>query len=384
MTDFSSVSLGRFGDIYVPTELRGLLRYDTAVKRFEAGDLSGPSRIFDHVRRGGVAVLSGLWDEIVDLVRYAERKRSELDSKGKRGYSRLNGRRCGSALDRFAVLAHGDSILDVNPSIRIPHLLELLGDRAGSDCGLSFLVPVRTVVKLLEALERPYTIPSLGGEVVAHENVLPPRSRESVDLVGKALQYLKEGMPPNPYILDMGCGSGCLALLAAQTFADLGGRVVASDILPEAIATTKINIERFSSEGRLPPGAVEVANVGDLFDTIRDIRFDIIIFNAPWVVARPRSRADIATHDEGQRIVREFLVRAPRHLKGGGRIVLEYSDNSGRRAVESLERIIRDVGLREEKVFKARIQARRAGRRWETVFAFVLLSLDFHPQRIIL
>ena len=60
-------------------------------------------------------------------------------------------------------------------------------------------------------------------------------------------------------VADIGCGSGCLTLLARQ---ELGERVelYASDLLPEAVATTKLNFQRLLPDS----DTVHVMPAGDL------------------------------------------------------------------------------------------------------------------------
>ena len=61
---------------------------------------------------------------------------------------------------------------------------------------------------------------------------------------------------------------------------------------------------------------------GDLFDTVSPLHhFDLVIFNAPWVVSRARNRAEIAIHDENQKILTRFLHRAPEYLRVDGRLL---------------------------------------------------------------
>jgi hypothetical protein len=87
-------------------------------------------------------------------------------------------------------------------------------------------------------------------------------------------------------------GSGCCALLAAELFPK--ARVLATDHLPEAVASTLTNAARFEALGLIRPGAVAAAEPGDLFDTVGDQPLDLIIFNAPWVAALARNRAATA------------------------------------------------------------------------------------------
>ena len=148
-----------------------------------------------------------------------------------------------------------------------------------------------------------YPIRALNASLVASENVLAPRSQETIECFQEALRYVRGSSPS--IVADIGCGSGCLTLLARQ---ELGEQteLYASDLLPEAVATTKLNLQQFLPDS----GTVHVMPAGDLFDPFLSHQFDVIIFNAPWVVARVRNRAELAIHDEKQETVKRFLRRS--------------------------------------------------------------------------
>jgi ribosomal protein L11 methyltransferase len=67
------------------------------------------------------------------------------------------------------------------------------------------------------------------------------------------LEALEDLMRPGPYVLDLGTGSGILAIAAAK----LGGpgtRVVALDIDPIAVDATRQNVERNGLSGQIAVG----------------------------------------------------------------------------------------------------------------------------------
>ena len=256
-----------------------------------------------------------------------------------------------------------------DPPSELPYLLELVGEKPGANKGYPFLLPIVTVQKLNAALCQEFPIPMLGASLVAFENVLPPRSQETIACFQDGLQAIKKYLPRRADVLEIGCGSGCLTLLAAQVLRDLEVKILASDLLPEAIATTRVNMERCSHLGNstqlLPPG--------DLFDPVPGgHRFNLIIFNAPWVVSRARNRAEIAIHDEDQRILRRFFDDAPRYLKPNGRILLGYADASGAKAIQNLEEIIGKAGFGVERLQTKRVATHRAKRKWEHITVYEL------------
>ena len=214
----------------------------------------------------------------------------------------------------------------------LPYLLELLGENPAANEGRPFLLPISTVQKLESALSEEYPIPALGSSLVAFENVLAPRSQETIACFQDGLKAIKKHLPKRAEVLEVGSGSGCLTLLAAQELGDLEVKIHASDLLPEAVATTRYNLSRCSNYS----GLIHLLSPGDLFDSVpKGHRFDLIIFNAPWVVSRARNRSELAIHDEGQRIVGRFFDSVPEYLKPDGRILLGYADASGPKAIEN-------------------------------------------------
>ena len=200
--------------------------------------------------------------------------------------------------------------------------------------------------------------------------MLAPRSQETIACFQNGLQEVKPHLPQRADLLEVGCGSGCLTLLAAQELADLEVKIHASDLLPEAVATTRVNIKRCTHA----ENSIQLLPSGDLFDPVPDgHRFDLIIFNAPWVVSRARNRAELAIHDEGQRILRRFFDDVPKYLKQGGRILLGYADASGPKAIENLKEIISNAGFAVESQQTNRVATHRAKRKWEHIMVYELM-----------
>jgi len=121
-------------------------------------------------------------------------------------------------------------------------------------------------------------------------------------------------------VLDMGTGSGVLAIAAAKK----GCSVTAVDINPAAITLAKGNAKK---EG------VEMSFVvSNLFDNIKS-KFDLILFNPPYVPTGPGEKRDMesAAWDGGKDglvVITEFLKRAKGFLRPGGRILLLVASNS--------------------------------------------------------
>lgn len=101
--------------------------------------------------------------------------------------------------------------------------------------------------------------------------VLIPRP-ETEHVVEEAL---KESLPPSPRILDVGAGSGCLAVTLALEIP--GSRAVTTDLSPGALAVAKRNARRL--------GAAEQVSLvrTDLTGGLDLSRFDLVVSNPPYV-----------------------------------------------------------------------------------------------------
>ena len=103
--------------------------------------------------------------------------------------------------------------------------------------------------------------------------VLIPRP-ETETLVAEALKLLKP--IANPSVLDLGTGSGCIAVSIAHQKKD--ARVTAVDVSPDALDIAKRNAERHGVADRID------FRQGDLFAAVpADGRFDLIVSNPPYV-----------------------------------------------------------------------------------------------------
>ncbi len=122
---------------------------------------------------------------------------------------------------------------------------------------------------------------------------------------------------PGERVLELGCGAGLAAILAARA----GCRVVATDVVPEAVACARENALLNGVADRLE------VRLGDCYDPVAGLTFDLICTNPPQMPTPPgRDRDDpIAAADnggvDGWEILDRAIQGAPRHLAPGGRLV---------------------------------------------------------------
>lgn len=370
-------SINPIGELYIPTEFREAVFARGGVKLFPNQELKNLGRIFTHIQRGGVAVVEGEWQQIISVMDYIEQHKNELSTETKtKRYEKHRSREKRdnvkqnreNALSKLMCWVDKDGILQVDPPPDLPYLLELLGEQPNANEECPFLISVVKVQRLQRALAETYPIHALNASLVASENVLAPRSQETVECFQEAIQSVSNKQTKSSStIADVGCGSGCLTLLAHQEFGKAAD-IYASDILPEAVATTKLNVEHILSDNE----NVNVMPAGDLFDTFPSAQFDVIIFNAPWVVARVRSRSELAIHDENQQTLQRFFGQVPNYLKPDGILLLGYADASGPKAIAKLASIIDDSGFECHSIIKRRVATHRSKRKWENIQVYAL------------
>lgn len=118
-------------------------------------------------------------------------------------------------------------------------------------------------------------------------------------------------------VLDMGTGSGVCAIAAAR----YARRVVGVDINPAAVRCARINTLLNRVEDR-----VEVRQ-GDLFAPVAGERFDLILFNPPFVRGMPRDDRDRAWRSAD--VAERFAGSLRDHLKPHGCALVLLSTYAG-------------------------------------------------------
>jgi release factor glutamine methyltransferase len=168
---------------------------------------------------------------------------------------------------------------------------------------------------------------------------LIPRPETEV-VVERCLARL-EGLPA-PRVLDVGTGSGAIALAIADEHP--GARVVGVDSSERALALARENAKRTG----LP---VELRH-GDLLEGIEG-PFDLVVSNPPYVLPEERSTLapeilDWEPHEAlfGDGIPGEIAAAAADVLVPGGALVLESAQERAGEVAEELRRLgYRDVAI---------------------------------------
>jgi ribosomal protein L3 glutamine methyltransferase len=156
------------------------------------------------------------------------------------------------------------------------------------------------------------------------ERVIVPRSYIAELLRDRLQPWLPPRCKPKT-ILDLCTGSGCLAIVAAHTFAQ--AQVDGADISAAALSVARRNVREHHLVAR-----VQLKRT-DLFGKLAGLHYDLILSNPPYVGVsamralpaefRHEPELALAGGTDGLDLVRRILQDAPQHLNAGGWLVME-------------------------------------------------------------
>ena len=162
---------------------------------------------------------------------------------------------------------------------------------------------------------------------IVSPDVLIPRPETEL-IVSHAIRWraaLPRGQAPRERrLLDIGTGSGCLAVVLAREIAD--AMVTAADISPAALAVARRNAERHGVAERIAFLASDV-----YAGLPADASFDVIASNPPYLAPgdqrspelafEPRAALDAGA--DGLDVIRRLLAGASARLRPEGQLLVE-------------------------------------------------------------
>lgn len=190
-------------------------------------------------------------------------------------------------------------------------------------------VPIAYLVGMREFYGRPFQ--------VSPDTLIPRPDTEL--LVELALARLPPGQAPD--VLDLGTGSGCIAITLAleRPLA----HVTAVDRSSAALAIARRNASNLDA-------CVEFL-ASDWFDALAGRRFDLIVSNPPYIAAADPhlARGDVrfeplsalAAGQDGLDDLRRLARSARAHLKPGGALLLEH----GYDQADAVRSLLREIGI---------------------------------------
>lgn len=171
-----------------------------------------------------------------------------------------------------------------------------------------------------------------GLEFEVTPDVLIPRPETEI-VVEKAIEILGN----NGTFCEVGVGSGCIsvAILSGSTNVN----AVALEISPEAIDVAKRNALRNGVDDRIR------FLRSDVFDSLADERFDLIVSNPPYVPARDlhglqrevrdfEPRVALTDGSDGVSIIRRIVEGSPEFLRPRGHLLMEIGFDQSNRVAE--------------------------------------------------
>jgi|HubBroStandDraft_4_1064222.scaffolds.fasta_scaffold41080_2 release factor glutamine methyltransferase len=144
----------------------------------------------------------------------------------------------------------------------------------------------------------------LGTPLLVTPSVFNPKIPRSGAFLASRIATLR--LPAGVDVLDMGTGSGVCALVAARSVR----RVVAVDINAAAVRCAQLNALLNRLEHR-----VDVRH-GDLYEPLTGERFDLVLFNPPFLRGTPRDDRDRAWRSRD--VVERFAAGLAAHLNPQG------------------------------------------------------------------
>ena len=176
----------------------------------------------------------------------------------------------------------------------------------------------------------------LGLELAVPEDVFWPGTW------GQFFPLVRDEVRPSDRVLDMGTGSGIIAILAAQRSSD----VVAVDINPKAVEAARANAVGNGVADRINFG------VSDVFDAVEGT-FDLIVFDPPFRWFKARDLLELSTADENYQALTRFMRDVRDRLRPGGRILLNFGSSGD---IDYLNHLIDNAGFKKETLYSSDLE----------------------------
>ena len=159
---------------------------------------------------------------------------------------------------------------------------------------------------------------------ITHDTLMP--RFETEELVYKTIKYIKKYFDKEVSILDVGTGTGCIAITLAN---EINSKVTSCDISSKALEVASINNSKYGNKVTL----IE----SDIFSNI-DSKFDVIISNPPYIkedeeimdiVKRNEPSIALYASDNGLYFYKEIISKASKYINDKHIIAFEIGETQG-------------------------------------------------------
>ncbi|PYJ36040.1 MAG: peptide chain release factor N(5)-glutamine methyltransferase [Verrucomicrobia bacterium] len=245
-----------------------------------------------------------------------------------------------------------------SPRLNAEHLLAHLLGRNRIELYLEFervlteseLAPLRDLVKRRgegEPLQHVLgTVEFCGHVFLCEKRAMVPRP-ETEELVEFLVSKIQN---PKSKIVDVGTGSGVIALTLAMKFPE--AEILAVDISDDALALAQENAARVKLADRVR------FLKSNLLENV-DGTFDLVVANLPYISIQDRHTLSrevlhdpevaLFASERGDELVRELIAQAPSQLRPGGMLALEIGIGQCEALLSALaEKNYRDISFKND------------------------------------
>jgi len=189
-----------------------------------------------------------------------------------------------------------------------------------------------------------------GNKIKVNKNVLIPRFETEL-LVEKSVSYIRKLFNREVSVIDIGTGSGCIAISIAKL---IDSRVSAVDISSEALEVARENAIINDVDIKF--------QCSDVFSEVSG-RYDIIISNPPYIrydeeimdiVRDNEPNIALYASDNGLYYYKEILSNCSRYLNSKFLICFETGVDMGSEISEIAYKYLKDINISVEKDYSGR------------------------------
>lgn len=158
--------------------------------------------------------------------------------------------------------------------------------------------------------------------IAVHPDVFPPHLTFSTKFL---LDFIQDINLKNKTILELGCGSGIISLLAAKK----GAIVTATDI-------NKIALENLEKNSLKNQSKIKIL-CSDLFENLQNKSFDYIIINPPYYPKKPKNIKENAWFcGENFEYFENLFEQLPKYLKNNIKCYVILSEDCDIKTIQSI------------------------------------------------